>query len=177
MKSGSLLKFVTASTASVMLLLPGSQYADASGAGKAPEQNSSQAQSNQSIKIMQEKPQVAPVPTNNNPNRIIANFNGDTRTQMGFSWYTTNKFNDAKVWISETGDFSDAQVVNSKPKKVNSKYVERDKNGNFIFADVEKDDEGEIIKDSNGKEKINGYYTDENASGAEWTSGDKHGKS
>ena len=96
---------------------------------------------------------------------------------MGFSWYTTNKFNDAKVWISETGDFSDAQVVNSKPKKVNSKYVERDKNGNFIFADVEKDDEGEIIKDSNGKEKINGYYTDENASGAEWTSGDKHGKS
>ena len=42
---------------------------------------------------------------------------------------------------------------------------------------MEKDDEGEPIKDENGKEKTKGYYTDKNAEGPEWTRGDKHGKS
>lgn len=94
---------------------------------------------------------------------------------MGFSWYTTDKFKDSKVWVSESKDFSDAKSFDAKPKKVDSKYLERDKDGNIIYKDVAKDDEGEPIE-KNGKPKVNGYYTDENAGGPEWTSGDKHGK-
>lgn len=102
---------------------------------------------------MSQKPEVAPVPKKNQPNRIITNFNGDTKTEMAFNWYTTDQFNDAKVWVSETGQFDDAQAFDATSKQVDSKYVERDKNGNFIFADVEKDDEGEPVKDAQGKEK------------------------
>ncbi|WP_404340919.1 metallophosphoesterase [Staphylococcus equorum] len=144
--------------------------ADASGSGSATEE-----EKKGDIELLDKKPKVAEVPENNNPNRVITNLKGDTKTEMGFSWYTTDKFKDSKVWVSESKDFSDAKSFDAKPKKVDSKYLERDKNGNIIYKDVAKDDEGEPIE-KNGKPKVNGYYTDENAGGPEWTSGDKHGK-
>lgn len=144
--------------------------ADASGSVSATE-----GEKKGDIELLDKKPKVAEVPENNNPNRVITNFKGDTKTEMGFSWYTTDKFKDSKVWVSESKDFSDAKSFDAKPKKVNSKYLERDKDGNIIYKDVAKDDEGEPIE-KNGKPKVNGYYTDENAGGPEWTSGDKHGK-
>ena len=144
--------------------------ADASGSGSATE-----GEKNGDIELLDKKPKVAEVPENNNPNRVITNLKGDTKTEMGFSWYTTDKFKDSKVWVSESKDFSDAKSFDAKPKKVDSKYLERDKDGNIIYKDVAKDDEGEPIE-KNGKPKVNGYYTDENAGGPEWTSGDKHGK-
>ena len=144
--------------------------ADASGSGSAAE-----GEKNGDIELLDKKPKVAEVPENNNPNRVITNLKGDTKTEMGFSWYTTDKFKDSKVWVSESKDFSDAKSFDAKPKKVDSKYLERDKDGNIIYKDVAKDDEGEPIE-KNGKPKVNGYYTDENAGGPEWTSGDKHGK-
>lgn len=35
--------------------------------------------------LLNSKPDVAEVKANNNPNRIITTFNGDTQTQMGFN--------------------------------------------------------------------------------------------
>ncbi|MEB7674943.1 purple acid phosphatase family protein [Staphylococcus equorum] len=150
--------------------------ADASGSGSAGSAGSAtEGEKKGDIELLDKKPKVAEVPENNNPNRVITNLKGDTKTEMGFSWYTTDKFKDSKVWVSESKDFSDAKSFDAKPKKVDSKYLERDKDGNIIYKDVAKDDEGEPIE-KNGKPKVNGYYTDENAGGPEWTSGDKHGK-
>lgn len=150
--------------------------ADASGSGSAGSAGSAtEGEKKGDIELLDKKPKVAEVPENNNPNRVITNLKGDTKTEMGFSWYTTDKFKDSKVWVSESKDFSDAKSFDAKPKKVDSKYLERDKDGNIIYKDVAKDDEGEPIE-KNGKPKVNGYYTDENAGVPEWTSGDKHGK-
>lgn len=180
-KEKSMLKLFTTGAASVVLMmsLGSSNFAEASAPGQGIQEQSTTDKANnneQGIQVTQDKPKVAPVPVKNEPNRIITNFNGDTKSEMAFNWYTTDEFKDAKVWVSETGDFSDAKSFDASTKKVISKYIERDKNGNFIFADVEKDDEGKAIKNKNGKEKVNGYYTDEHASGPEWTRGDLQGK-
>lgn len=128
------------------------------------------------FQLQDKKPKVAKIKPNNKPNRIISNINGDTKTEMAFSWYTTKKFNDSKVWVSETKDFQNAKSFDATSKKVDSKYLERDANGNVIYKDIAKDDEGEPIEGNNGKPKVNGYYTDANVGGPEWTSGDKHGE-
>ncbi len=95
---------------------------------------------------------------------------------MGFSWYTSDKFDDSKVWVSESKNFKNAKTFDADAQKVDSKYLERDKHGNIIFKDIAKNDEGEPVKGKDGKEKVNGYYTDKHAGGPEWMSGDKHGK-
>jgi calcineurin-like phosphoesterase family protein len=125
--------------------------------------------------LTEEKPEVAEVEANNTPNRVVTTFNGDTTSEMGFNWYTTNLFDDAKVWISETEDFKDPIEVAAKGTEVNSRYGERDENGHFIFADVEKDDDGEPIE-KDGEPVINGYYTDADAEGPGWMSGDEVGQ-
>lgn len=66
--------------------------ADASGSGSATE-----GEKKGDIELLDKKPKVAEVPENNNPNRVITNFKGDTKSEMGFSWYTTDKFKDTKV--------------------------------------------------------------------------------
>ncbi|MCU5745430.1 metallophosphoesterase family protein [Staphylococcus sp. SQ8-PEA] len=139
-------------------------------------QADSDNQASQKPHLLKNKPQVAPVPTKDQPNRIIANFNGNTQHRMGFNWYTTHHFKDAKVWISQDPNFSTSQSFKATAKKVKSKFVERDKNGYFIFKDIKKDNDGKLIKDKEGHEKSNGYYTDQHVSGPEWTSGDQQGK-
>src|SRR5699024_11039048 len=62
----------------------------------------SQQQSNDKIKLLDSKPEVADIPKHNKPNRIITNINGNPQSEMGFSWYTSDKFEDAKVWVSES---------------------------------------------------------------------------
>src|SRR5690606_19808565 len=42
--------------------------------------------------LSDEKPEVAEIEPNNKPNRIITTFHGDTKTKMGFNWYTTDRF-------------------------------------------------------------------------------------
>lgn len=125
--------------------------------------------------LTDEKPEVANVETNNTPNRVIATFNGDTSTEMGFNWYTTDLFEDAKVWISETEDFDEAIEVEAEATEVNSSYGERDENGHYIFADIETDEEGEPMEEE-GEPIVNGYYTDEQAEGADWMYGDAVGQ-
>ncbi|REI16897.1 purple acid phosphatase family protein [Staphylococcus felis] len=138
--------------------------------------NDSSQDNQKQIQLRDKKPEVAEIKKKNNPNRVIANINGNTKSEMGFSWYTTDKFDDSKVWVSESKDFKKAKSFKATPKKVISKYLERDKEGHIIYKDIEKDDEGNPVK-KDGKPKVNGYYTDENAEGPEWTSGDKHGES
>lgn len=122
--------------------------------------------------LSSEKPVVADVPVNNTPNRIITTINGDTSTEMAFNWYTSDLFEDAKVWVSKSGNFDDTLEFDAEAAEVTSSYAERDANGNYIFAEVKEDEEGEPVEDSSGEPVINGYYTDEQAHGDEWMSGD-----
>src|SRR5699024_4908285 len=100
--------------------------------------------------VSDSKPEVAEIKENNEPNRIITSFNGDTRTQMGFNWYTTKLFDDAQIWVSTSEDLSDAIVFDAEATEVTSRYAERTEEGYFIFADVEMDDEENPIEDENG---------------------------
>ncbi|MFD2830744.1 metallophosphoesterase [Corticicoccus populi] len=125
--------------------------------------------------LTEEKPEVAPVEKNNTPNRVITTFNGNTTSEMGFNWYTTDLFEDAKVWVSESEDFENAVEFEAQAEEVTSKYGERDEDGHFIFADVEKDDEGETVE-KDGQPLINGYYTDSQAAGDEWMYGSAVGQ-
>ena len=122
--------------------------------------------------LSDEKPAVAAVPVNNMPNRIITTINGNTQTEMAFNWYTTDLFEDAKVWVSKSGNFDDALEFKAEATKVTSSYGERDKNGNYIFAEVKENSEGEPVEDENGEPVLNGYYTDRQAHGDDWMSGD-----
>lgn len=122
--------------------------------------------------LSDEKPAVAAVPVNNMPNRIITTINGNTQTEMAFNWYTTDLFEDAKVWVSKSGNFDDALEFKAEATKVTSSYGERDKNGNYIFAEVKENSEGEPVEDENGEPVLNGYYTDQQAHGDDWMSGD-----
>lgn len=170
MKNIKMTKIVAGSMASLMLLLStGAAQADASGqpAPQAAPQAQQAHQQQQGIKLLNKKPKVAPVKKKNSPNRIMTNFNGDTKTEMGFNWFTTDKAEAPQVWISTSKNMKDAKTFTAKAEQVDSQYIERDHSGHFIFADVEKDDNGEPVKDENGKPKIKGYYTDKGAGGPE----------
>lgn len=122
--------------------------------------------------LSNDKPAVAEVPVNNMPNRIITTINGDTTSEMAFNWYTTDLFEDAKVRVSKSGNFDDTIEFEAEATEVTSSYGERDENGNYIFAEVKEDAEGKPVEDDNGEPVINGYYTDRQAHGDEWMSGD-----
>ena len=126
--------------------------------------------------LTDEKPEVAEIEANNAPNRISATFNGDTTSGMGFNWYTTDLYEDSKVWVSKSGDFDDSMEFEAEAQEVTSSYGERDENGYYIFADVEEDEEREPVTDENGEPVINGYYTDEQAHGGDWMSGSEYGQ-
>ncbi len=141
--------------------------------GNGPEQDTkSESEEEFNPVLTEQKPEVADVKPNNLPNRIMTTFNGDTSSEMGFSWYTTDHYEDSKVWLSKTGDFDDTLVFDAKAEKVTSSYGERDANGNYIFAEVKEDENGDPVKDENGEPVINGYYTDAQAHGDDWMSGD-----
>lgn len=137
--------------------------------------SSASSSSSNEVELLESKPEVAEVEANNTPNRIITTLNGDTQTQMGFNWYTTDKFDDAKVWVSTSEDLSDPLVFEPEVAEVTNRYAERTEDGYYIYADLEKDDEGDPVEGEDGEPIINGYYTDENVSGPEWTSGDAVG--
>lgn len=126
--------------------------------------------------LSEEKPEVAEIKPNNVPNRIITTINGDTASEMGFNWYTTDHYEDSKVWISKSGNFDDTIEVDAKATEVTSHYGERDSDGHYIFADAKEDGEGEPVTDENGDRIINGYYTDEQAHGGSWMAGDEYGE-
>ena len=125
--------------------------------------------------LLDSKPEVAEVEANNVPNRIITTLNGNPQTQMGFNWYTTEKFDDAKVWVSKAEDLSDPLVFEAEGTEVTNQYAERTEDGFYIYADLEMDEEGNPVEGEDGESVVNGYYTDEGKSGGEWMSGDAVG--
>ena len=125
--------------------------------------------------LTEEKPEVAEIEVNNVPNRVITTFNGDTTSEMGFNWYTTEEIENSKVFISESGDFDDTIEFDAEATQVTSHYGERDENGFYIFGEVEVDEEGEVVVDEDGNPSIVGYYTDEQAAGGDWMYGRERG--
>lgn len=129
------------------------------------------------VELLKEKPKVAEVPTNNQPNRVITTFNGDTQTEMGFNWYTSDFIEGSQVRVSTNEDMSDPMVFNAKPDETINEYAERTEEGYYIYSDLKTDEEGETVTDKNGDPIVNGYYTDEHISpeNEDWTSGDAVG--
>lgn len=169
-------RFSVPSIAAVALLAPFVLAGCQSNAASSTIDSSSMVSSSSNeVELVESKPEVAEVEANNAPNRIITTLNGDTQTQMGFNWYTTDKFDDAKVWVSISEDLSDPLIFDPEVAEVTNQYAERTEDGYYIYADLEKDDEGDPAEGEDGEPIINGYYTDENVSGPEWTSGDAVG--
>ncbi|MGE7366358.1 metallophosphoesterase [Desemzia incerta] len=170
-------KFSTPKIAAMVLLAPMVLFGCEANSGSEADEATATAQEStaSNMELLDTKPEVAEVEVNNVPNRIITTINGDTQTQMGFNWYTTNQFDDAKVWVSTAEDLSDALVFEAENTEVTNRYAERTEDGFYIYADVEKDEDGNPVEDENGEPVVNGYYTDENQSGPEWTSGDAVG--
>lgn len=169
-------RFSVPSIAAVALLAPFVLAGCQSNAASSTIDSSSMVSSSSNeVELVESKPEVAEVEANNAPNRIITTLNGDTQTQMGFNWYTTDKFDDAKVWVSTSEDLSDPLIFDPEVAEVTNQYAERTEDGYYIYADLEKDDEGDPVEGEDGEPIINGYYTDEDVSGPEWTSGDAVG--
>lgn len=169
-------RFSVPSIAAVALLAPFILAGCQSNAASSTIDSSSMvSSSNNEVELVESKPEVAEVEANNAPNRIITTLNGNTQTQMGFNWYTTDKFDDAKVWVSTSEDLSNPLIFDPEVAEVTNQYAERTEDGYYIYADLEKDDEGDPVEGEDGEPIINGYYTDEDVSGPEWTSGDAVG--
>lgn len=125
------------------------------------------------IELQEDKPEVAPVPVNNEPNRIATNLLEETHDAMGFNWYTTDEMPDAKVKISKSEEMSDPIEFPAEATEVTSEYAERDKDGYYIYAAAKKDEDGNFIVDENGEpEEVEGYFTDEQITtdNTQWTS-------
>lgn len=131
------------------------------------------------IELQDEKPEVADVPENNEPNRIATNLPEDPSTSMSFNWYTTDAFDDSMVRVSTNEDMSDAVEFEAEVEEVTSEYAERDEDGYYIYASVTTDEDGEFIVNENGEpEEVLGYFTDEQITreNTQWTSdGDELG--
>lgn len=124
------------------------------------------------IELQDAKPEVAPVPASNEPNRIAMNLPEDPATAMSFNWYTTDSLADSVVRVATSEDMADAVEFPADVAEVVSEYAERDAEGYYIYASVTTDDEGDFLVDENGApEEILGYFTDEQITreNTEWT--------
>ena len=131
-------KFSTPKIAAMVLLAPIVLFGCEANSGSEADEATATAQEStaSNMELLDTKPEVAEVEVNNVPNRIITTINGDTQTQMGFNWYTTNQFDDAKVWVSTAEDLSDALVFEAENTEVTNRYAERTEDGFYIYADV-----------------------------------------
>lgn len=124
------------------------------------------------IELQDAKPEVAPVPASNEPNRIAMNLPEDPATAMSFNWYTTDNLTDSVVRVSTSEDMADAVEFTADVSEVASEYAERDAEGYYIYASVTTDEEGDFLVDDNGEpEEVLGYFTDEQITreNTEWT--------
>ncbi|WIM67660.1 metallophosphoesterase family protein [Corynebacterium breve] len=124
------------------------------------------------IELQDTKPEVAPVPVNNQPNRIAMNLPEDPTTAMSFNWFTTDAIADSVVLVSTNENMSGAVEFTAETTEIVSEYAERDADGYYIYADVTKDEKGNFIVDENGEpEEVLGYFTDEQITreNSQWT--------
>lgn len=131
------------------------------------------------ITLQDEKPEVASVPANNEPNRVAMNLPENPSEAMSFNWYTTDAFEDSVVRVSTNKDMSDAKEFSADVAEVVSEYAERDADGYYIYASTTRDEDGNFIVDENGEPvEVLGYFTDEQITreNTQWTAdGDELG--
>lgn len=131
------------------------------------------------IELSDTKPEVAPVPVNNEPNRIATNLTEDPSSSMAFNWFTTDKVEDSVVRLSTSEDMIDPIEFPAEIEEVTSEYAERDANGFYIYASITMNEDDEFIVDDKGQpEEILGYFTDEQITreNTKWTAdGDELG--
>ena len=114
------------------------------------------------IELQDDKPEVAEVEVDNEPDRIAMNLMEDTSTEMGFNWYTKDDLDDSMLLVSEQEDMSDAMEFPAEATEVANRYAERDQDGYFIYSAATFDDEGDMLVDDEGNpEEVEGYFTDE----------------
>lgn len=102
------------------------------------------------IGMQDAKPEVAPVPEINEPNRIAMNLPEDPATSMSSNWYTTENITDSVVRVFTSEDMSDAVEFSADVAEVASEYAERDAEGYYIYASVTTDEEGDFLVDEAG---------------------------
>ena len=127
----------------------------------------------QTVELSAEKPEVAPVAKNNEPNRIAMNLPEDPSTQMSFNWYTTDDVPGSMVRVSTDAGMAEPLEFPAETTEVTSEYAERDKDGFYIYADIATDDDGDFLLAGDGTpQEVHGYFTDEqlDRSNTEWTS-------
>lgn len=125
------------------------------------------------IELQDNKPEVAEVVVDNEPDRIAMNITEDPSTEMAFNWYTKDDLDDSMLRVSDQEDMSGAMEFPAETTEVTSRYAERDKDGYYIYAAAATDEEDEFILDEEGKPKeIKGYFTDEQITreNTKWTS-------
>ncbi|MCQ4625761.1 metallophosphoesterase family protein [Corynebacterium sp. CCUG 69979] len=114
------------------------------------------------IELQDDKPEVAEVEVDNEPDRIAMNLMEDTSTEMGFNWYTKDDLDDSILLVSEQENMSDAMEFPAEATEVTNRYAERDQDGYFIYSAATFDDEGDMLVDDEGNpEEVEGYFTDE----------------
>ena len=114
------------------------------------------------IELQDDKPEVAEVEVDNEPDRIAMNLMEDTSTEMGFNWYTKDDLDDSMLLVSEQEDMSEAMEFPAEATEVTNRYAERDKDGYFIYSAATFDEEGDMLVDDEGNpEEVEGYFTDE----------------
>ena len=99
----------------------------------------------QTVELSAEKPEVAPVAKNNEPNRIAMNLPEDPSTKMSFNWYTTDDVPGSMVRVSTDAGMAEPLEFPAETTEVTSEYAERDKDGFYIYADIATNDDGDFF--------------------------------
>lgn len=84
-----------------------------------------------------DKPIVAPVYKSNQPNRITTTLKQPTDTARSFRWFTSDAAKMPIVLISTQSDMKNAKTYQAQISTVESHYLERDKDGFFIYKVVD----------------------------------------
>lgn len=103
-----------------------------------------------------DKPTVAPVYKSNQPNRITTTLKQPTDTARSFRWFTSDAANMPIVLISMQSDMKNAKAYPAQASTVESHYLERDKDGFFIYKVI--DDKNNVVR----------YFTDKGISDITW---------
>ncbi|PHM38149.1 Alkaline phosphatase [Xenorhabdus mauleonii] len=103
-----------------------------------------------------DKPNVAPIYKNNKPNRITSTLKKQTDTERSFRWFTSDVVKSPVVMIDTHPDMKNATAYPAETATVESHYLERDKDGFFIYKVI--DDKNNVVR----------YFTDAGITDIKW---------
>lgn len=100
----------------------------------------------QTVPLTKEKPEIAPVPKRNEPNRVTTTMNETPESSMSFNWFTSDQFDDAEVLVADNEEMDHAISVKADSLAVENQYAERTKEGAMIFeAKTESGEKGYFL--------------------------------